>query len=189
MLRKLQQIREKEEGFTIIEVLIVLAIAALILVIVLIAIPQLQRNQRNTARKNDVSRIATTVNEFQSNNNGGIPCPTGATVAQCNADLDAIRNSAGTLGQYDLTANQPNKRLADAAGTANVLAIVDGTQAFLQDGGAGDPNLGSMQLVRGAVCGNNGATVADANPRKYAIQFLSEAGGGTGVTPVCQNVQ
>ncbi len=43
-----KQIKNKNEGFTIIEVMIVLAIAALILIIVLLAVPALQRNSKNT---------------------------------------------------------------------------------------------------------------------------------------------
>jgi prepilin-type N-terminal cleavage/methylation domain-containing protein len=61
---------KREEGFTIIEVLIVLAIAGLILLIVFLAIPALQRNQRNNARNSDASRISAAVTECLSNRNG-----------------------------------------------------------------------------------------------------------------------
>ena len=47
----------KERGFTIIEVVLVLAIAALIFLMIFIALPALQRSQRDTARKNDVSIV------------------------------------------------------------------------------------------------------------------------------------
>lgn len=77
MLSKLQNKRtmpigRREEGFTIIEVLIVLAIAGLIMVIVFLAVPALQRNSRNTQRTNDVSRIAAAVNECTNNSNGNL---------------------------------------------------------------------------------------------------------------------
>jgi prepilin-type N-terminal cleavage/methylation domain-containing protein len=72
MLQKLQK-RNSEEGFTIIEVLIVLAIAGLILLIVFLAVPALQRNARNTSRKNDVSSLASAVSEFVNNNDGQNP--------------------------------------------------------------------------------------------------------------------
>lgn len=61
---------KREEGFTIIEVLIVLAIAGLIMVIVFIAVPQLQRNQRNEARNNDARLLANAVGDCMSNRNG-----------------------------------------------------------------------------------------------------------------------
>ena len=48
---------KRDEGFTIIEVLIVLAIAGLIMLIVFLAVPALQRNSRNTQRTNDASLI------------------------------------------------------------------------------------------------------------------------------------
>ena len=45
------------KGFTIIEVVLVLAIAGLIFLAVFLALPALQRNQRDTQRKNDMSRL------------------------------------------------------------------------------------------------------------------------------------
>ncbi len=73
MLQKLQNIRKKESGFTIIEVMIVLAVAGLIMVIVLVAVPQLQRNQRNSARRDVAGRIKSEIDAFAGNNNGNIP--------------------------------------------------------------------------------------------------------------------
>ena len=67
----LQKYKDKrQEGFTIIEVLIVLAIAGLIILIVFLAVPALQRNSRNTQRTNDGSLIAAGVNECLNNRNG-----------------------------------------------------------------------------------------------------------------------
>jgi prepilin-type N-terminal cleavage/methylation domain-containing protein len=65
-----KQLRKDNKGFTIIEVLIVLAIAGLIMVIVFIAVPQLQRGQRNNARENDASLIASAISECLTNRNG-----------------------------------------------------------------------------------------------------------------------
>ncbi len=62
-----------QKGFTIIEVVLVLAIAGLIFLMVFIALPALQRNQRDTARKNDVSTIASAVTTYTSNNRGSFP--------------------------------------------------------------------------------------------------------------------
>lgn len=72
--------KTKSEGFTIIEVLIVLAIAGLIMLIVLLAVPALQRNSRNTSRKNDVGRTASAVQTVLSNNNGALAQVTSANV-------------------------------------------------------------------------------------------------------------
>src|SRR6266567_4574959 len=94
----LQKLKERNQGFTIIEVLIVLAIAGLIMLIVFLAVPALQRNSRNTSRKNDTARIATAIGNFVSNNNGTAPTDT-------LADLGTILIDAGTLSEYQLTAS------------------------------------------------------------------------------------
>lgn len=47
--------RLNRSGFTIIEVVLVLAIAGLIFLMVFVALPALQRNQRDTQRKNDLA--------------------------------------------------------------------------------------------------------------------------------------
>ena len=57
-------------AFTIIEVVLVLAIAGLIFLMVFIALPALQRNQRDTQRKNDMSRILAQLKSYQANNKG-----------------------------------------------------------------------------------------------------------------------
>ncbi|HET7302280.1 MAG TPA: type II secretion system protein [Candidatus Saccharimonadales bacterium] len=69
----MSNIKNRKDGFTIIEVLIVLAIAGLIMLIVFLAVPALQRNSRNTQRKNDVANILGAVNEFTNNNGGTLP--------------------------------------------------------------------------------------------------------------------
>lgn len=65
--------KKKSDGFTIIEVLIVLAIAGLIILIVLLAVPALQRNSRNTQRKNDVTAVIGAIQEHVNNNGGQLP--------------------------------------------------------------------------------------------------------------------
>ncbi len=67
------KLKKQEKGFTIIEVLIVLAIAGLIMLIVFLAVPALQRNNRNTQRKNDVSALLGAVSEAVSNSSGALP--------------------------------------------------------------------------------------------------------------------
>lgn len=67
------QTKNNMKGFTIIEVVLVLAIAGLIFLMVFIALPALQRNQRDTARKNDVSTIASAVTTYSNNNRGTFP--------------------------------------------------------------------------------------------------------------------
>ena len=58
------------KGFTIIEVVLVLAIAGLIFLAVFLALPALQRNQRDTQRKNDMSRFKAAYHQYRANNKG-----------------------------------------------------------------------------------------------------------------------
>ena len=61
------------KGFTIIEVVLVLAIAGLIFLMVFIALPALQRNQRDTQRKNDLATFASALQNYAANNRGRYP--------------------------------------------------------------------------------------------------------------------
>lgn len=90
MLSKLKN--HKEDGFTIIEVLIVLAIAGLIMLIVFLAVPALQRNSRNTTIKNDASAIEGGIAEYVSNNSGSLP----TTVAQSGSAVN-LTGGTGTV--------------------------------------------------------------------------------------------
>lgn len=163
---------KRSEGFTIIEVLIVLAIAGLIMLAVFLAVPALQRNQRNTDRKSDVARIATALNEWSSNNNGAV-----FTAGTGNANLTSVLNSAGTLSQYTLT---PAATIG-----ANSFTVTTGTQAAMA-AGAGNVNLGSIQVVTGATCGASGATVSSTSTRRMALQYLTETAGAPAA--LCQEV-
>lgn len=71
----LQNLKNLNKGFTIVEVMIVLAIGGMIMLIVFLAVPALQRNSRNNQRTADASRTAAAVNECLANTNG--------TVASC----------------------------------------------------------------------------------------------------------
>ena len=61
-----------KKGFTIIEVVLVLAIAGLIFLMVFIALPAMQRNQRDTQRRNDYSMLSSAVTSYSSSNGGKI---------------------------------------------------------------------------------------------------------------------
>lgn len=96
------KLKNSNEGFTIIEVLIVLAIAGLILLIVFLAVPALQRNARNTNRKNDVSAVLSGLTESASNNSGALPtnCTGTSTVTWTGANG---ANNDTKMGYYNAT--------------------------------------------------------------------------------------
>jgi len=102
MLNKIKN--RKQEGFTIIEVLIVLAIAGLIMLIVFLAVPALQRNSRNTQRTNDAALISSAVNECLNNNNG---------------QIDQCRTPVGTK-LADYIATDKIQQLTDSSSAAGI---------------------------------------------------------------------
>lgn len=67
-----------KKGFTIIEVVLVLAIAGLIFLMVFLALPALQRSQRDTQRKGDMSRAIAAINDYKSSHRGNLPSNWGA---------------------------------------------------------------------------------------------------------------
>lgn len=81
------KIKQKKDGFTIIEVVLVLAIAGLIFLMVFIAWPALQRSQRDTQRRNDYSMLSTAVSSYISNNGGKLStiAPTNGTATELTA--------------------------------------------------------------------------------------------------------
>jgi len=104
----LTQLRKRNEGFTIIEVLIVLAIAGLILLVVFLAVPALQRNSRNTQRKNEISNLLGAVNEWSNNNGGQLPTTAAnQAAALANAKLSYYSGNVtwGTAGTNSTTVN------------------------------------------------------------------------------------
>lgn len=147
---------KKGQGFTIIEVLIVLAIAGLILLVVFLAVPALQRNSRNTQRKDDVSRIGSAVQEFINNSNGTLPTNSAA-------DNTTLQSLLGTLAYYTNT----NVTVAGAAtGTTTNNTTIDTVNVYTGGKCA-------------AMTGGRGATSTGATTRQIAIVYSTETGGGT----------
>ncbi len=95
MLQKYKS--KREEGFTIIEVLIVLAIAGLIILIVFLAVPALQRNSRNTQRRNDVQAALGSFQEYMNNQNGALPTTPAVGVANAKLGFYQATDFTGSL--------------------------------------------------------------------------------------------
>lgn len=99
-----KQTNGSKSGFTIIEVVLVLAIAGLIFLMVFLALPALQRNQRDTQRKQDLSRFLSQISSYQSNNRGQIPNATTMSTfitSYMRAGSDTFTDPSG--GDYVLT--------------------------------------------------------------------------------------
>ncbi|MBR2726032.1 type II secretion system protein [Candidatus Saccharibacteria bacterium] len=61
-----------KKGFTIIEVVLVLAVAGLIFLMVFVALPALQRNQRDTQRRQDYGDLSSAISGYMASN-GKLP--------------------------------------------------------------------------------------------------------------------
>lgn len=161
-------ILKKEKGFTIIEVVLVLAIAGLIFLMVFIALPALQRSQRDTQRKNDLSRAQTAVASYASNNRGALPTFNAAFISQyltptaSDSFIDPAGASTGT----------------PAATTYTFTVSGTGTQPVLAGKFDSATNQNAVYYTTGSVCGTSGDTVA-AGSRKVAIRMYLEGGGIT----------
>jgi len=108
------------KGFTIIEVVLVLAIAGLIFMMVFIALPALQRSQRDTQRSNDVARVQTALNQYQSNNRGAIP--TTGTYVKGHATASTATGADTKTWSYFYD----NYLIVGAGGAQDVFADPDG---------------------------------------------------------------
>ena len=154
------RLQRENKGFTIIEVLIVLAIAGLILLIVFLAVPALQRNSRNTQRRNDVSAALGAISEFSSNNNGRAIASTGDINA-------AVANANFSVYPANQVYYTPNSAIPAVPGTIGSGA-----------GNATTVTLDNMIVVVGAKCtaGSQAAPTADTG-RAVAVVFAVETGG------------
>lgn len=146
---------KRNDGFTIIEVLIVLAIAGLIMLIVFLAVPALQRNARNTSRKSDASSLGSAIAEYVNNNDGAIPASCTGTGCGFVANW-----RPGFYATADVTFTK------HAAGGASLNDPKDTTKIDVASYMTCDPNTPTQ------------ATSTGASSRSIAIVYDVEVGGG-----------
>lgn len=153
----------KQKGFTIIEVVLVLAIAGLIFLMVFIALPALQRNQRDTARKSDVSAVSAAVNGFVSTNRGKFP-----TTAQLEAQVGASGVGANKVYK-DLSNNVLDTVVVNTSpAVAGAYVIPDGTITVYKG------------LKCDTVTASGSVTLVVGTARQYATTTRLEGGNDSG---------
>lgn len=155
-------IQKKEKGFTIIEVVLVLAIAGLIFMMVFIALPALQRSQRDTQRKNDLSRLTTALSSYQSNNRGALPSGTGTESTSWPSFIDRYIRTAGD------TFKDPS-----GGGTSDGDYVVSTSASLPSEFDADNPVI---VVTVGAVCDGESLTTGQGS-RKVAFQMKLEGSG------------
>ena len=187
---------QNKKGFTIIEVVLVLAIAGLIFLMVFIALPALQRSQRNTQREDDLSRVLTAANDFQSNNNGKSPWDGGSTKENfvkryiddtCNTNVadgtqydcsgDQFRDPDGenyamyTAGSMKTVASLKHFKAAESD-TAK-KRVLGGSLKEGETAPSSDPTFDhTFYAVTYASCGDEGEAVQGTGNRQYAVFYV-----------------
>ena len=135
-----------------------LAIAGLIFLMVFIALPALQRSQRDTQRRDDMSRFMSAIQSYQSNNNGNLP---------------TLTTQAGSTAFLNNYLKQDVGEFVDPDGTNySINTNIDpGNQVAA---GNIDHNI---FFVSGARCGEDGNTIENDGARNYAILYRLEGAG------------
>lgn len=171
---------KKQEGFTLIEVMIVIAIAGLIMVVALIAIPQLQRNQRNNARQSIASRVVTELGNYAGNNNGEVLDSTDEDELDgfydrymgCGNAADADDEQTLTACAVDITDPRVGESMIMEQG---VTAPTDAPTLDLDDTDQTDGGeLGILYYSDGLAC--DGEDVVDGSTRTFALYTVMEGG-------------
>jgi prepilin-type N-terminal cleavage/methylation domain-containing protein len=167
MLNKVQN--RKEEGFTIIEVLIVLAIAGLILLIVFLAVPALQRNSRNTQRKEDASKALGALQEAINNSNGSLANGTAApnTIDPANANY-AYMSAIDYVTAGSFTA-LPNPLVDGKLYVRNYSVCASGSNGQAGASGGSARNYTVTYLVE-----SPGTSATGVSPAGYAAQCIAQ---------------
>lgn len=152
MLKKL--LAKRQEGFTLIEIVLVLAIAGLIMVIVFAAVSGAQAARRDTKRRSDVARLRAEMENYGSNNAGSYP---------------AAAVPSASLNSYLGTFNDPD-------GTAYVVNVYSGTGTTPT---APTAKSGTIAIGVGRICKSpaDGTTIAGSGLRQYSVQYFLEQGG------------
>lgn len=153
--------KPKTQGFTIIEVVLVLAIAGLIFLIVFLALPALQRSQRDTQRKQDLSRFMSQLTQYQSNHQGSTPSDAVGSTTNWSAFVSAyLTNSGATFGDPQ-------------SGSYTLSRVANGT--------APSTTVGTVTIYQSATC-SSGVPAASSSGRDVAVTMALEQGGY-----LCQN--
>lgn len=149
--------KDNQKGFTIIEVVLVLAIAGLIFLMVFIALPALQRSQRDTQRRNDLSRVQSAIQSYQTSNRGSLPSFDNTFIAQyLTVGGDKFADPNGDSYQFKDGTADPAKSFKETL-DANA-------------------NIPTIYVATGSTCGDNGAVIA-GGATKVAVEYKLEGGG------------
>ena len=167
---------KNKKGFTIIEVVLVLAIAGLIFLMVFIALPALQRSQRNTQREDDLARIITAVNNYQSNNQGKVPFKDGAGIDELGKFVSRYVDSTCAVDGGAIKCSDNSNEFRDPQG--ETYKIENKGKAPAGDGTDVSTNMVDKTFYGyyNATCGDEGIVKPGTGDRDVAV-FMKLEGG------------
>ena len=160
---------KSKKGFTIIEVVLVLAIAGLIFLMVFVALPALQRSQRDTARRNDLARVDTSLVQYQTNNQG--------TNGGTNLPVDSTTYMGGENFEGDFACGER----ANATASNNIMSCIF-IRDYMNTGTAGTDKANEFQDPAGTYygmdikrLGSNETYEYDGTDMDYTVHVLVSA--------------
>ena len=182
------------DGFTLIEVSLVLGIAGLIFLMMMIALPALQRQERDTERREDITWLIDVIKKYQSNNRGALPGLTdgeeedGGISVEWSENMDGDTNTwkgfyRDHLGENFKDPSGENYRLLVMKCSGSITDAVCGNNIVVDAvnnlNNASFPNGFTLNLVTQAKCAGDSSVgvVASSNSRKMAILYKLEGGG------------
>ncbi len=162
-----------QTGFTIIEVILVLALAGLIFLMVFIALPQLQRSQRDAARKDDMMLFVEAVKKYQGNNRGTLPTTSGSGPIDRHCPASSSTSWAGFYCEYlDAEFGDPRDDVYHIVPQDCGSSVPRGQHCNYADP---DYDNNIYVLIQGT-CEEDHAVKA-ANPRDFAVIYHTESSG------------
>ena len=161
---KLKLNKIDKPAFTIIEVVLVLAIAGLIFLMVFIALPALQRNQRDTQRKNDMSRVVSALTSYRANNRGKLP--TNGYIGTGGTSASQLLTKYLRLDgdQFNDPSGDPYLMRASARNVGQDYASYIISEEYKNQ----------VWVSLGNHC--DGSVIIAAGPAQFAVQYLLESG-------------
>ena len=146
----------KKRGFTMIEIVLVLGIAGLIMMAIFIILPSVQRNERDTERREDMSIPLKAIKDYQSNNRGALP-----------TDWNSFRTKYLGSDFIDPDGTTYTLRPTPCNATVNAGDCQDNSKITMDH---------IIYIIQGAACDGEKAIRVE-NPRRIAAVYKLEGGG------------
>ncbi len=185
-----------KEGFTLVEAILVMGIAGMIFLMMMIALPTLQKQERDTERREDITWLADTIKKYQTNNRGALPgladsAGDDATIIDVVWDEAALNDSkADSWGGFyrdhlkegfkDPNGENYRLKVVKCKGSITNAACEEPAKSLAENlNNQVFPNNFTLNLFTQAKCAGDDRTgvVASSNSRKMAILYKMEGGG------------